>query len=108
MRMKALRFLPMLSLCFCTSVMAARPHPGKFPNLVKSWEALQAAKRHVQKAEAAHARTGTLGGHGREAVQALNAAEVEIDAAVAYADTHRVPGEPGAVTPKPPLVARPD
>jgi hypothetical protein len=90
------------------TAFAARPDPGRYPNLVKSWEAIQAAKGHVQKAEAAHAKTGTLGGHGALAVQAINAAELEIDEAVMFAETHRKPGAPGIVTPKPPLTARPD
>jgi hypothetical protein len=88
--------------------VAGRPHPGRYPNLVKSWEALQAAKRDVHQAEAAHAETGTLGEHGRQVVEALNAAELEIDEAVRFADTHRRPGKPGAVAQKPPLTARAD
>ncbi|HZS40796.1 MAG TPA: hypothetical protein VFF06_28380 [Polyangia bacterium] len=87
---------------------AGRPDEGKYPNLVKSWEAIQAAKGHVQKAEANHAKAGTLGGHGANAVKSINAAEVEIDQAVMFAETHRKPGAPGVVTPKPPLTARPD
>jgi hypothetical protein len=87
---------------------AGRPDAVKYPNLIKSWEAIQAAKGHVQKAEVAHAKTGTLGGHGAKAVQAINAAELELDEAVTFAETHRKPGAPGPVTPKPPLTARPD
>ena len=86
-----------------TTAMAARPDAVKYPNLVKSWEAIQAAKGHIQKAEVAHAKRGSLGGHGGQAVQAINAAEVEIDQAVMFAETHRKPGAPGVVTPKPPL-----
>jgi hypothetical protein len=87
---------------------AGRPNEGKFPNLVKSWEAIQAAKGHVEKAELAHAKRGTLGGHGAAAVKHINAAELQIDEAVMFAETHRKPGAPGAVTPKPPLTASPD
>ncbi len=90
------------------TAFAARPDAVKFPNLVKSWEAIQNAKGHIQKAEAAHAKTGTLGGHGAQVVQHINAAELEIDQAVMFAETHRKPGAPGVVTPKPPLVAHPD
>ena len=88
--------------------LANRPDATRYPNLVKSWEAIQAAKGHVEKAEAAHLRRGTLGGNGARAVQAINAAELEIDEAVMFAETHRKPGAPGVVTPKPPLSARPD
>ena len=88
--------------------MAGQPDGVKYPNLVKSWQAIQAAKGHVQKAEVNHAKTGTLGGHGAAAVQHINAAELEIDEAVMFADTHRKPGAPGVVTPKPPLTAIPD
>jgi hypothetical protein len=62
----------------------------------------------VQKAEANHARSGGLGGHGAAAVKHINAAELEIDEAVMFAETHRKPGAPGVVTPKPPLTAHPD
>src|SRR6516162_222271 len=96
------------ALLAATAVFAARPDAGKYPNLVKSWEAIQAAKGHVQKAEAAHAAHGGLGGHGAKAVELINAAELEIDQAVMFAETHRKPGAPGVVTPKPPLTARPD
>jgi len=92
----------------CATAMAARPDAVKYPNLVKSWEAIQAAKGHLQKAEEAHAKHGTLGGHGAQAVQAINAAELEIDQAVMFAETHRKPGAPGVVTAKPPLTAHPD
>ena len=90
------------------TAMAARPDAMKYPNLVKSWEAIQAAKGHIQKAEEAHAKRGHLGGHGAQAVQAINAAELEIDQAVMFAETHHKPGAPGVVTPKPPLTAHPD
>jgi hypothetical protein len=80
----------------------------KYPNLVRSWEALQQARNHLQKAEEAHLHHGTLGGHGARAVDAINQAQTEIDMAIQFAETHRRPGAPGAVTPKPPLVARPD
>ena len=90
------------------SAMAGRPDQVKYPNLVRSWEALEGAKQHVQKAELAHAKHGTLGGHGANAVQAINAAQIEIDEAVMFAETHRRPGAPGVVTPKPPLTAAPD
>lgn len=90
------------------SALAGRPDAGKYPNLVKSWEAIQNAKGHVQKAEEAHAKHGGLGGHGAAAVQHINAAELEIDQAVMFADTHRKPGPAGVVTPKPPLTAHPD
>ena len=95
-------------LALAGAAHAGRPDQVKYPNLVRSWEAIQAAKGHVQKAELAHARRGTLGGHGAQAVNAINAAEVEIDEAVMFAETHRKPGVPGVVTPKPPLNARPD
>lgn len=88
--------------------LAGRPDQVKYPNLVKSWEVLQQARSHLQKAEEAHLNHGTLGGHGAKAVEAVNAAQAEIDQAVAFAETHRRPGAPGVVTPKPPLVARPD
>jgi hypothetical protein len=87
---------------------AGRPDEKRFPNLVKSWEVLQKAREHLQKAEEAHAKTGTLGGHGAKAVTHVDAAQVEIDEAVAFAEKNRKPGAPGAVTPKPPLTARPD
>jgi hypothetical protein len=87
---------------------AGRPDAMKYPNLVKSWEAIQAAKGHVQKAEVNHAKTGTLGGHGANAVKHINAAELEIDEAVMFAETHHKAGAPGVVTAKPPLTARPD
>jgi hypothetical protein len=95
-------------LLSASAAMAGRPEATKYPNLVKSWEAIQGAKGHVQKAEAAHAKRGTLGGHGALAVQAINAAELEIDEAVMFAETHRRPGAPGVPTVKPPLTARPD
>lgn len=88
--------------------LAGRPNETKYPNLVKSWEALQQARNHVRKAEEAHAQHGTLGGHGNNAVKALDAAELEIDQAVMFAETHTKPGTPGHVTPKPPLTAVPD
>jgi hypothetical protein len=88
--------------------LAGRPDEAKFPNLVKSWEALQQARTHIQRAEEAHAKHGTLGGHGMKAVEAVNAAQTEIDMAVDFAEKHRRPGAPGVVTPKPPLVSRPD
>src|SRR5437899_1797345 len=88
--------------------MAGRPDQMKYPNLIKSWEAIQAAKGHVQRAEVNHAKHGTLGGHGAAAVKGINAAELEIDEAVMFAETHRKPGPPGTVTPKPPLTAHPD
>ncbi len=87
---------------------AGRPDAVKYPNLVKSWEALQNAKGHIEKAEQAHLQHGTLGGHGGRAAQAVTAAELEIDQAIMFAETHRRPGPPGVVTPKPPLTARPD
>jgi hypothetical protein len=90
------------------AALAKRPDATKYPNLVKSWEAIQAAKEHIKKAEAAHAAHGTLGGHGGKAVEQINAAELEIDQAVMFAETHRKPGAPGVVTPKPPLTAHPD
>ena len=90
------------------AALANRPDAAKFPNLIKSWEAIQQAKGHLEKAEANHAKTGTLGGHGNQAVQAINAAESEIDQAVVFAESHRKPGAPGAVTPKPPLTSIPD
>jgi hypothetical protein len=90
------------------TAMAARPDEVKYPNLVRSWEAIQAAKGHVQKAEAVHAGRGGLGGHGALAVKAINGAELEIDQAVMFAETHRKPGAPGAVTQKQPLTALPD
>jgi hypothetical protein len=62
------------TLLAATAVFAARPDAGMYPNLVKSWEAIQAAKGHVQKAEANHAGQGGLGGHGAEAVKHINAA----------------------------------
>jgi hypothetical protein len=96
-----------LVLC-AAEASAKRPDAGKFPNLVKSWEAIQQAKGHVQKAEEAHKGRGGLGGHGATAVQLINAAESEIDQAVMWAETHRRPGAPGVVTPKPPLTSRPD
>jgi len=88
--------------------LAGRPNEVKYPNLVKSWEMLQKARAHLQKAEEAHARTGTLGGHAAKAVQHVDAAQVEIDQAVEFAEHHRRPGAPGVVSPKPPLSARPD
>jgi hypothetical protein len=88
--------------------LAARPDATRYPNLVKSWEAIQAASGHLQKAEQAHRAHGTLGGHGAAAVNEIHAAELEIDQAVMFADAHRKPGAPGAVTPKPPLTSRPD
>jgi hypothetical protein len=88
---------------------AGRPNQMKYPNLVKSWEAIQAAKGHVHKAMENHARYGKgLGGHGEKAVEHINAAELEIDQAVMFAETHTKPGQPGVVTPKPPLTASPD
>jgi hypothetical protein len=95
-------------LLLAATATAARPDATKYPNLVKSWEAIQAAKGHVQKAEVNHAGHGGLGGHGGQAVKHINAAELEIDEAVMFAETHRKPGAPGVVTPKPPLTARPD
>ena len=41
-------------------------------------------------------------------MQAINAAEMEIDQAIGFAETHRKPGPPGVVTRKPPLTATPD
>ena len=97
------------ALVLCAgSARANRPDAGKFPNLVKSWESIQQAKDHVKRAEEAHRARGGLGGHGATAVQMINAAETEIDQAVMWAETHRKPGPPGVVTPKPPLTARPD
>ncbi len=97
------------ALVLCAAKASAnRPDAQKFPNLVKSWEAIQAAKGHVQRAEEAHRAHGGLGGHGATAVQLINAAEVEIDQSVMWAETHRKPGPGGVVTPKPPLTSRPD
>lgn len=87
---------------------AGRPNEAKYPNLVKSWEALEGARTHLQRAEEAHLKHGTLGGHGVKAVDAVNAAQAEIDMAVSFAEGHRRQGPPGMVTPKPPLVAHPD
>src|SRR5262249_32771864 len=87
---------------------AGRPDQVKYPNLVKSWEVLQKARAHLQKAEEAHAKAGTLGDHGAKAVEHVDAAQVEIDMAVDFAEHHRKPGAPGAVTQKPPLTAHPD
>ena len=100
--------LAAVALLAATNALAARPDAMKYPNLVKSWEAIQAAKGHVQKAEESHAKHGGLGGHGAAAVRNINAAELEIDQAVMFAETHRKPGPAGVVTPKPPLTARPD
>jgi hypothetical protein len=91
-----------------SSALAGRPDPGRYPNLVQSWEKLQQARNHLKAAEAAHAAHGTLGGHGQLAVQAVDAAERNIDEAIAFAETHRRPGPGGVVTQKPPLVAHPD
>ncbi len=97
------------SLMLCAAVaLAGQPDEAKFPNLTRSWKALQEARGHLQRAEAAHVRTGTLGGHGGQAVAAVDAALGEIDQAIQFADSHRKPGAPGVVTPKPPLVSRPD
>jgi hypothetical protein len=87
---------------------AGRPDERRYPNLVKSWEALQQARTHLQRAEEAHLKHGTLGGHGAKAVEAVNMAQTEIDMAVDFAEKHRRPGAPGVVTPKAPLVGRPD
>jgi hypothetical protein len=107
--MRTLKMLALSALLLPIGVASAgRPDEGKYPNLVKSWEKLQVARDHLQKAEAAHASHGTLGGHGAKAVQHVDAAQVEIDQAVAFAEGHRKPGPGGAVTPKPPLTARPD
>ena len=96
-----------VALSFATA-MAKRPDEGKYPNLVKSWEAIQNGKKHLEAAEKAHAAHGGLGGHANAAVKHINAAELELDEAVMFADTHTKPGKPGVVTPKPPLTARPD
>jgi hypothetical protein len=101
--MVAAAMMPLTGVAF-----AGRPNEAKYPNLVKSWEALQNARIHLQKAEEAHLKHGTLGGHGVKAVEAVDAAQAEIDMAVSFADQHRRPGPPGVVTPKPPLMARPD
>jgi tetratricopeptide (TPR) repeat protein len=88
--------------------LAGRLDDAKYPSLVKSWEKLQDTKRHIRLAEETHAKHGTLGGHGAKAMQAVAAAEAEIDQAVMFADSHRKSGQPGSVTPEPPLTARPD
>jgi hypothetical protein len=108
MRTKAVMWAIVATMLQVGIAHAGRPHEGRFPNLTKSWEALQKARNHLQKAEEAHARTGTLGGHAARAVQSVDAAQVEIDMAVDFAEHHRKPGPPGRVTPKPPLTARPD
>lgn len=90
------------------TAVAGRPDAVKYPNLVKSWEALEGARGHLRKAEIAHAKRGTLGGHAAAAMKMVDAAQLEIDQAVMFADTHRKPGPAGVVTPKPPLTARPD
>jgi len=95
-------------MLYAGTALAGRPDERRYPNLVKSWEVLQKARSHLQAAEAAHAAHGTLGGHGAKAVEAVDAAQVEIDEAVAFANSHTRPGQPGVVTPKPPLNARPD
>ena len=76
----------------------ARPDPTKYPNLSKSWDKLEDAKTHVEAAEKAHAKSGTLGGHGATAQKEIAAAEGEIDAAIQYAIAHTKPGAPGKVT----------
>jgi hypothetical protein len=95
-------------LLSAATAFAGRPDGGRFPQLVLSWESIQAAKGHIERAEIAHARSGTLGGHGKLAVDAVNAAQFEIDEAVGFATNHRTPGPGGVVTPKPPLTAHPD
>jgi hypothetical protein len=80
---------------------AARPDALRYPNLVKSWEALQLARDHLRRAEANHLKHGTLGGHAAKAVEAVDAAQAEIDLAVAFAEAHRKDGPPGVVTPNP-------
>jgi hypothetical protein len=97
-----------LCLTACAPAMANRPNAGRYPNLVQSWDVLQKARNHLKAAEAAHAAHGTLGGHGQLAVEAVNAAERNIDDAIAFAETHRTPGPGGVVTQKPPLTAEPD
>lgn len=87
---------------------APRPNAERFPNLVQSWDVIQQAKGHLRAAEEAHRRHGTLGGHGANAMRALEQAELELDLAVQFAQTHRKPGMPGMVTPKPALTAAPD
>jgi hypothetical protein len=96
------------AFALASSAFAGRPDEARFPNLFRSWEAIQAAKGHVQRAEQAHANRGSLGGHGAQVVTAMEAAEAELTEAVSYGEAHRKRGAPGAVTEKAALTATPD
>jgi hypothetical protein len=87
---------------------AEPPDAGRYPNLNHSWQALEQAKEHVRRAQEAHKARGGLGGHGEAAAEAIGAAQHAIAEAVRFAETHRTPGAPGVVTPKPPLSSKPD
>jgi hypothetical protein len=97
--------------------VAPPPTPGvqpvamagpRYPNLVQAREALRLADGHMRAAQQNHAGRGGLGGFGQGAAQAIEGAQFEVGQAMAFADTHMLPGAPGMVTPKPGLVARPD
>jgi hypothetical protein len=92
----------------CTATVVVAPQGERFPHLHHAREEIQRARGHVHAAEEAHAAHGTLGGHGGQAMAALDAALAETDQAIAFASSAAIPGPGGVVTPKPPLTAVPD
>lgn len=88
-------------------VLAARPDGSRYPALAQAWELLQKGRIHLQSAEKAQLKQGTLGGHSTNAVSAVNVVQSEIELAAEFAEQNRRPGRPGLVRPKPPLAARP-
>ncbi|MBS2033162.1 MAG: hypothetical protein JST54_35140 [Deltaproteobacteria bacterium] len=97
-----MRIIQTLSVAGLLSIaglaQAARPAEAKYPNLTKSWDKLQDAKKHLEEAEKAHAKTGGLGGHAANAVKEVAAAEKEIDEAIKFAAANTKAGAPGKVT----------
>jgi hypothetical protein len=99
----------LLAASGCAATVVVAPGGGeRFPHLHHAREEIQRARGHVHAAEEAHAAHGTLGGHGGQAMAALDAALAETDQAAAFASSAAVAGPPGVVTAKPPLTAVPD
>lgn len=102
----ALSVAALFATSACTTVVVAGG--DRFPHLHHAREQIQQAREHVHRAEEAHAQHGTLGGHGGQAMGALDAALSEVDQAVAFAQANTLAGPPGVVMAKPPLTAIPD
>jgi hypothetical protein len=66
---------------------AARAAPA-FPEIEAAKQAVKLAGSHVVKAQKAHEKTGTLGGHASKALGHLKAALDELEAAEKFAAEH--------------------